>query len=222
LTTRVLRQPADPYIQLLIGDCVHNLRQALDHLAYALAISVHQADPPPNQHCTEWPIRNTPIALERGIANYVGAKKRMPAGMYAAIDGLQPYKGGNRELLTLLHALDNRDKHRFLPVIAGTAEVPALRLSATGNVNVNDSIFAQSFQGSGVIQLGAFYDGSVIVRADQIRAADGDVYMNVNVTPSIAFGETFDAAPGRLVLPVLASIGDLIHAEVFPALDRFL
>lgn len=37
--------PPDPDWGLIIGDCIHNLRSALDHLAYQLAILGQGGDP---------------------------------------------------------------------------------------------------------------------------------------------------------------------------------
>lgn len=53
-TIRVFQQPDDPLIPLVVGECAHTLRQALDHFAYRLACKVHGADPPPNETNTEF------------------------------------------------------------------------------------------------------------------------------------------------------------------------
>jgi hypothetical protein len=122
MAVRVLRQPSDPMFRLLIGDCAHNFRCALDHLAYALAIAVSGEDPPPNENSTMFPVRiDSKEAFQSSIARYIAPKKRMPIGMYAAIEGLQPYNRGPHLLLHILSELDNLDKHRFLPLVAASA-----------------------------------------------------------------------------------------------------
>src|SRR5882757_2753581 len=41
---------------LICGDCVHNVRSALDHLVYALAIINSGKNPPPNERNLQFPI----------------------------------------------------------------------------------------------------------------------------------------------------------------------
>jgi hypothetical protein len=90
------------------GDAIHNLRSALDHLAWNLA---HWEGTIPGIRC------GFPIGKE--LVNYESIKSRMVAGMSPeakqAIDNLRPYKGGN-EPLWMIHHLDIIDKHRHLYV----------------------------------------------------------------------------------------------------------
>ena len=46
-------------LALLAGDCAHNLRSALDHLFYALAVQKSGRNPPPNVRNLEFPICET-------------------------------------------------------------------------------------------------------------------------------------------------------------------
>lgn len=217
LTLRVLEQPTDAIFPLLIGDAIHNMRQGLDHLAYRLAIQVRQADPPPNEVTTMWPIRDTQSKLQGGIANDIGSKKHMPSGMYAAIEGFQPYNGGDGLLLGALHTLDNRDKHRLLPVVAGIAEALDLHgTTATGGVAIGGFLFAPTIHGGGTIQLGAVEDRRIIMEAGS------EVNVDVRPTASIAFDQSNDVAPGKLVLPLLQAIHDTIVQRLFPTMEQFL
>jgi hypothetical protein len=216
LVQRTVGQPTDPIFAWLIGDAVHNMRQGLDHLAYRLAIRVHKIDPPKNAGSAMWPIRSL-AKLAGAIPNDIGPKKHMPPGMYAAIEGLQTDAGSDGALLGLLHGLDNWDKHRFPPVVAGLAERLDLQgLQATGGVVIPDVLYAQKISGAGMILLGAYEDGKLIVQAGS--------EMNVNVRPaaSIAFAQTYDIAPGELVLPLLEAIYDTIADRVFPTMEKFL
>ncbi len=217
LTLRVLQQPTDPIFPLLIGDAVHNMRQGLDHLAYQLATRVHGHDPPKNAETTMWPIRDTPTKLSGAIPNDVGSKKRMPPGMYAAIEGFQPYNGRDGLLLGALHTLDNRDKHRFLPVVAGLAEALDLHdVTASGGVAIGGFLFAHEVSGSGTIMLGAIENGRVIVEAGS------EVDVDVRPTASIAFDQGSEVAPGELVLSLLAAIHESIVERLFPTMEKFL
>jgi hypothetical protein len=221
LTQRVVRQPSDPLLLLLIGDAAHNMRQGLDHLAYQLAIKVTGKDPPRNATASMWPIR-TKTRLQSTVANDIGPKSNMPTGMYAAIEGFQADAGSDGELLHVLHALDNGDKHRFPPLIAGMAQSVQLGggFSATGNVNIGDAIYAQHVE-AGTIEVGPFDDGKVIARADEI-IVKGDMDVHVRPAASIAFAKTYNAAPGELVLPLLKAVYDLVSDRLFPTMEQFL
>jgi hypothetical protein len=127
--------------------------------------------------------------------------------MYAALEELQPYKGGNRVLLAALHHLDNLDKHRFPPVVASAGSV--------GSLNV------ESFQGyfAGPL-LGALEDGAVVL--EFIRQPDTDVDMEFEFAASIAFDQRSTVAAGQLVIPLLADIRNFVRNEVFPTFEPFL
>lgn len=111
----VYRAKNPPYVtdwSPIIGDCLHNLRSALDHLAYQLARN-------PNTH-TSFPIHSNP---PRGPW-YRGHKVRLPNisggienDVRRILDAVQPYN--RRDLnrgLDLLRDLDDIDKHRIILV----------------------------------------------------------------------------------------------------------
>jgi hypothetical protein len=89
------------------GDVVHNLRSALDHLAFQLAIVGRGKEPS----------RRVEFPIAKDSKTYEAEKTRKVEGMLpeviSEIDRLRPYKGGN-ELLWKVHELDNIDKHRNL------------------------------------------------------------------------------------------------------------
>jgi hypothetical protein len=104
----VTRVPERPFnVLATAGDIVQNLRSALDHLAYQL---LDVGDPKAPKNKVAFPIF-------KDAATYQTNKLRKVAGMrgsaIAAIDALQPYKGGNEKLWEL-HSLNNRDKHQLL------------------------------------------------------------------------------------------------------------
>jgi hypothetical protein len=90
------------------GDVVHNLRSALDHLAYHLAqVGTPNVEP---SKFVAFPISNSAQTHE---SRKVRKLRGMSEDAKKAIDALKPYKGGN-DALWLLHELDNTDKHSFL------------------------------------------------------------------------------------------------------------
>jgi hypothetical protein len=98
---------------IIIGEIVHNLRSALDHLAWQLV-----------KANGEKPDRNTgfPIFSEDPFADNASEKalerwERMTRGMHSAdiaiLKGFQPYNTGDQaNPLFILNSISNRDKHR--------------------------------------------------------------------------------------------------------------
>ena len=105
-TSRVPMLPANAIAAA--GDVVHNLRSALDHLVYQLAV-VGTPRTEPNRKV------GFPIAKDLKTYEFVKVKKvqGMRPDAIKAIDALQPYKGGcNGDTLWRIHDLDNSNKHR--------------------------------------------------------------------------------------------------------------
>lgn len=106
---------------LIIGDCVHNLRSALDHVVWQAAGIAGRAP-----SGTEFPIFTDKVRFlwpetkkGGGLYKIRGIKDR---SVRAFIEDTQPWKrrpqGPNDEHLAVLHALDINDKHRVLSPIA--------------------------------------------------------------------------------------------------------
>jgi|ERR1043165_827506 hypothetical protein len=99
-------KPPPLEIGLIAGDVIHNLRSALDHLAYQLVI-VNGGIP---SRWTSFPIFDS-------AAKYKTMDTRKVSGMSQAainaIDAAKPYQGGN-EPLWIVHDLDIADKHHAL------------------------------------------------------------------------------------------------------------
>jgi hypothetical protein len=93
------------------GDIVHNLRSALDHLAYQLVVVGSGKEPS----------RRVEFPIAKDVVTYEAEKARKVEGMrpvaIKAIDSVKPYKGGN-DPLWRIHELDNIDKHRTLFSVA--------------------------------------------------------------------------------------------------------
>jgi len=96
----------------IAGDVLHNLRSALDHLAFQLVeVGECRGIGERRGKRIAFPIFDTANDYEALKAGKVkGARK----AAIKAIDALQPYKGGKGEILWRLHELDNIDKHRTL------------------------------------------------------------------------------------------------------------
>jgi hypothetical protein len=113
------RRPPDD-VALAAGDCIHNLRSALDHIVYELschAVGQHVAD-------TAFPILANPLRWKSISGQQLRA---VPAAARKRIEELQPFQGldaryWTRERLLQVHELDIADKHRNLNL--AVANVP--------------------------------------------------------------------------------------------------
>jgi hypothetical protein len=101
-----------PILGVIIGDIVHNLRTALDHL---ICLLVAANDPPVNT--------NTMFPFAPTEKDWKSARNSRAKGAHEdvleVLDVLQPYAGGN-DVLYRLHQLDIADKHKLL--IASAAQ----------------------------------------------------------------------------------------------------
>jgi hypothetical protein len=99
-----------PELAIVLGDAIHNLRSALDHLACQIVLA---GGGKPNTH-TAFPIFYAQKTFE---AKFNGKIHGASQKMLDLVRGLNPYRRGN-ELLWALHKLDIIDKHRLLIPVA--------------------------------------------------------------------------------------------------------
>ena len=92
------------------GDVIHNLRGALDHLAYQMTMAHRPRTTEKELRGIYFPICKDKGAYEKAAKGY---KKFFGAEAIQLLDALKPYKNGN-EALYRLHDLNNISKHRLL------------------------------------------------------------------------------------------------------------
>jgi hypothetical protein len=103
---------------MLIGDVLHNLRSALDHLAWSLAGTKANTG-------TEFPIFIDPVNFH---GSGLDKMHDIPPGAQAIIESLQPYNRRHGlaeriEPLWLLQRLDIEDKHHALNLVAAEVDI---------------------------------------------------------------------------------------------------
>jgi hypothetical protein len=108
--------PLPEKISLIIGDVVHNLRSALDHLACGLIIRKEGSQALGSLRDVYFPITKDMATFEKKVKDVNGIL-RAGNDVVDAVRALKPYGCGNDGLATL-HDLDNRDKHRLIIPIA--------------------------------------------------------------------------------------------------------
>lgn len=154
---RVHRSPPES-LGLLIGDCLHNLRSALDHVAWRLAGNSANRQ-------TEFPIFSDKAAFDKKRGGGLWKMHDMPTGAQDIIESLQPYHGQpEREPLWLLQELSIEDKHHALNLVAAAiAEGSiAVRVAPTGWTPTPNGLF-------GLTNYVTFEGGQEILR---VPAAD--------------------------------------------------
>jgi hypothetical protein len=189
--------PVVPW-SLIVGDAVHNMRCALDHIAYELAIADLR-----HRKLNRKPTRDTlfPIFVTPNKGNF----ERLTADITRPdirqqIDALQPYD--RRNPLWMLAELSNVDKHERLNIF------PAV-ISFTGTLNA-----------SSATQIG-LADGRVFT----VDPATGQPHeeLKPSFTPSVSLKMVMPRTAGaEFDVSILQEVHDFISGEVFPQLSRFL
>jgi hypothetical protein len=107
-------------LSLMFGDAIHNLRSALDHLIYAIAVhKASGATPPPDWRIIAFPITDCPTG-KGSFKNFCAAKLGTFAPdtkLLEVLEDFQPYRRKNKvfpPLLKVLRDFDDADKHRLL------------------------------------------------------------------------------------------------------------
>jgi hypothetical protein len=216
--------PRDP-ISVLIGDVLHNMRSALDHLAYALADAYTNPLTEDISSRSEFPIfgdEDRKGRLGRGATLFQSGVAKIqgwnPAAK-TAVEGLQPYKRGNdfrEDPLWALQELDRISKHRLLHTGVGGFAGTTWHRDGFHNVRCIGPGLIQSFAG-------AIETDTPISRIYGVHPVDPSAEMRVEINPAIdiVLGEETSYA-GDPVLRTLSLIQAHIVSTVVPTLTPFL
>jgi hypothetical protein len=233
----VAEQPSREPISVLIGDALHNMRSALDTLAYALATAFSQPLTHELASGSEFPIfgdedRKGTTGVGSGLFHQ-RTRKGLPApgsGLaktqgwdpraQTVVEGLQPYKRGNdfrSDPLWILHDLDRVSKHRLLHTGVASFAGTLWDLERFTNVRCLGPGLIQSFGG-------AVQTDTPIGRIIGIHPIDPSTEMHVGINPAmdVAFGDQAPVSVGQPVLATSNAIYMHIRDFVLPPLARFL
>ena len=106
-------------LSLIIGDAVHNLHTALD---YAWAATIEKQVPMSASTFTKFPVRETRALLEAALHG-AAIDTGCPALFNTIVSAIQPYSGGNNDIIWTLHKLDISDKHLLLLELTPTVSI---------------------------------------------------------------------------------------------------
>jgi hypothetical protein len=191
-----IRRPIPSEIPLIIGDCVQNLRSALDYMVWEMVIAV--GGQPSKRNA--FPICTTAEAFDVEVD-----KKRLRGisdpELIAKIKTLQPYKNGNgpeQDPLFILDELTNINKHRRI-LLAGLKADFVLGRSNLSDLGTHLSID---------ISFTVVHDDTQI----PAPVAAGQMEMYHQIIASIAFNE--GCAQGKRVLELLDAIATYVDGVV--------
>ena len=221
----ITEQP-DPRLSLILGDVVHNLRTALDHVLVAMRPRKYRWN-------AGFPLNDVDIWAKDASGEFISRDDKRRASFTSAIQGLeapaialikelQPYWGANDPLDTKLHPLgilgkfDNADKHRELVLLSGgVANLVATTTARGGRLTQAPT----APEGGGYVA-----DGAVCVNFGWRNAPpleESEVNVEISGTPEIAvsIGVTGGIMPVRLAVEIIVRN---LKEEVLPALESMI
>jgi hypothetical protein len=210
---RVIKPPPVS-LSLIAGDCIHNLRAALDHLAYELAVRHHGSSPLPDpfDRRSEFPIFGDRKWTTSQHRNKIGC---IHPRAQAIIKRLQPYNRGNRfrsHPLWQLNALEVMDKHR-LPHVVTLNNVSALSFFDPEGIGTNQ-----------VETLSGYFDSSArIAEYPAFDSTGAEVHVHFTAAFDVCFSRGVpDLLMGKSIVGTLEGFCRYITNEVFQPLQEFL
>ena len=200
--------PLEPSLSLMIGDCIHNLRSALDHLVYQLAVlhgtSTKAADK------TFFPICLTESDFNDRPKKFV--KPYISGAAFAEIEKSQPYASYDVPAeadIWILHKLDIIDKHRLLIVAGQQFAATDLSVAFDGQEPFNSVISDPKWK--------RMEDGAEVIRLEMTSIGDfsqGEMNMKVGMARTVEFIDTGLRCDGMAVVPALDQLIGLVGAIV--------
>lgn len=177
-------------LALLIGDCVHNMRSALDYIAWELA-GGNLADME-----TMYPIFETEAGFrKRGVMRI----KNIPPEPRALIERCQPYHLKNGfHALTAIAKLDAADKHKLLTVTAAISREGAI------NIHIPAHVESKSRGDTAIFHQNLKHDA--IVARLTVTPPLPEMQVDIVSIPTVIFGTNLGLPPNAFVVDNLHSM----------------
>lgn len=188
---------SEPRWGIAIGEILHNLRAALDGIAWQVALKTTDS---PDERNTMFPIYD-----KDNSANRRSIKRNLESvdsKYHSLFQDQQPYKlGGQSDSLWLLNELNAIDKHRVIHLTAGWFGGFTVKGGSTG-------IAMYTAPGIDPSKGMALSDGAQLANIVVTPASDGNCDCQFTIHTQVCFGA--GPAIGLQVLPLLVAI----HARV--------
>jgi len=191
----------------IVGDLVHNLRSALDHLVWQLVIL--NGSTPGDNH--QFPILSSP--QPKKFARLTAEVSPLAA---AVIERVQPYNGGDgvdAHTLTALRELSNEDKHRV--ILPTATAIPVDALKKRGSFELMAARDVGEIEGMEVVGDKPLKNGEEVMSAAiEITGPNPEIQMKGDLPFDVAFGKHMVSMTG------LAQVNGSVYA-VFELLKPF-
>lgn len=207
LVFRLRGEPPSPPLRwsTVIGDVVHNLRSALDHLAWQLVLL--DGGQPTLQ--TQFPIYESEDAFRRN------AERRLPGvtpERVSAVEALQPYRRSPdnpaEDHLAAIQLLSNTDKHRVLTTTVVQSEGSQFRFTLRRDVR---GLWPESIAPT----FGPMVAGAEVVRVKvEPEGPNPEMSVDMHLELNFAFDEPETVLHGETVLGALEEFMDVVAAAV--------
>jgi len=184
----------------IIGDVVHNLRTALDYLAYQLVVANNYT---PHKY-TYFPICDSKKKFEAD-----GLKKVKDASPKAKhlIESVKPYQGGNTALWRI-HRLDIQDKHHLLFTVGSALKNVIMKVTFSGDMALGrEEIKFPPYILNPADRLYPLEDGMEVFRfkGSDLVVASNEVMEEFDPNFDVAFGAG-QVVQGELVMPTVLQL----------------
>lgn len=182
-----------------IGEIIHNLRSALDHIVWELVVLKTGA--PPRTKQNQFPVFDTESGFnDRGVGKFL---VHVGTDAIDLIRSEQPFSTGEKALSPLWHLkeLSDVDKHRTLHVTGSMVQAFSAKLPPL--------LYPVSIAALDVRPPGPIQNDAVLWRGSIPEAHDWPFQhrnVNANLTVGIAFDQRTPAVGGWLVIATLADI----------------
>ena len=131
---------------LMLGDIIHNIRTAYDHMVISRTQMVGEI---------AFPIAKTLSDLILSNKNYLEIKNKFPDFADCIVRDFEPFQGG-RLLIWEITQLDNLDKHNLLIPTVGVTQISDFKAKTAGGLEIsNETIVFKLGQTVGHVALGA-------------------------------------------------------------------
>lgn len=206
-------------LSLIIGDCLQNMRTALEHLAWQLVL-VGGGSPDTR---TAFPIffddPFAPDADKRLRDRFERSTKGMPPDAIARIKGLQPYNAAHFILdpLYILNEYARIDRHRTLSVIFALSDYTGVDVGR--RTESGAFVSAPNIVAHDILTVGAFRHGAPLYRFT-LTEPEPNVDVKYDSPLHITFGKTYEAV-GAPAVDVLSGIHRHVQQRVLPQFAEF-
>lgn len=202
-----LKTPVPIEWSVIVGEMVHNLRSALDHLVWQMIVRDTGSNP---SHLSQFPIFHARSDYKARGEKYIRGVSTKGA---AIIESLQPFSTGHGQADPLWHLceISNWDKHRRIHLAQVMTQ--SITIGAGPAPTAVDGVFAP---GIGPIEDGAIIGGGTFVLPE--RGSIDDAFLSqVKVQLTFTADIGFQGPPGlkgQLLRTALRDVGSTAIAAV--------